>query len=342
MKYLKLALSVASLISTTFAVSTDGKCGGEYGSCPEGYCCSEYGYCGDTILYCGAGCLPEFGKCGMETADGKKISTDGMCGDDHGVCPEEQCCSQQGVCGYTIDHCGVGCQSEFGECGEDFVVDTNTEGFGYYYQCTNPNFWALTFDDGPYIYDHDLLDLLKKKGVRATFFLNGATNVDITSEEAKKSIQRMYAEGHVIGSHTWSHQDLITLSHNEVINEITQLEEYIYQYIGKKPAFVRPPYGSGNGDVKLASILKKLGYKAAVIWNVDTMDWSNKGEDIEYVINQFSSNLGNSALSLNHINYEGITKESLLGLIEAEIDFMLQNDYIPVTMDQCLGLNPYQ
>jgi len=341
MKYFRVFLTVASLISTTFAAtSTDGKCGSEYGTCPEGQCCSEYGYCGTTAAYCGASCLPDYGKCGMETDDGKKISTDGTCGDGV-VCPDEQCCSEQGYCGVTMDHCGTGCQSEFGECGAEAVENADTEGFAYYYQCNNPKHWAMTFDDGPYIYDEDLLNLLKRKGIKATFFLNGATSADITTKKAKKIIKRMHAEGHIIGSHTWSHQDLTTLSREEIKEEITQLEDYIYKYIGKKPAFVRPPYGSGNGNTKVANTLKKLGYKAAVIWNVDTMDWSNKG-DIEYVIGQLEGNLGNSAISLNHVNYEGITKKSLLNLVEAEIKFMLKHGYRPVTMDKCLGLKPYQ
>ncbi len=44
-------------------ISTDGKCGEEYGKCPSGQCCSKYGYCGKSKDYCESGCQSDFGKC---------------------------------------------------------------------------------------------------------------------------------------------------------------------------------------------------------------------------------------------------------------------------------------
>jgi len=94
--------------------------------------------------------------------------------------------------------------------------------------------------------------------------------MDISTDQAKKIIQRMHNDGHIVASHTWSHADLTTLSTEEIKKEMTKLEDYIYKYIGKKPAFMRPPYGSGNGSSSVAKTLKSLGYTAACIWNVDT------------------------------------------------------------------------
>jgi len=240
-----------------------------------------------------------------------------------------------------MDFCGTGCQTEFGECGQSAVDNAVVEGFSYYKECVSEYYWALTFDDGPYIYDHKLLDLLKEKGIKATFFVTGISAMGIETEEAKEILKRMDAEGHIIASHTWTHLDLTTLTEDEVEDEMRKLEDVIEAAIGKKPAFVRPPFGSGENRVKLAKKLRSLGYTAAVTWNVDTMDWSNKG-DIDYAISKFKENLGNSALSLNHVNYEGITQEKLLKLVEAEIDYMLGEDYLPVTMDVCLNLPAYQ
>lgn len=68
--------------------------------------------------------------------------------------------------------------------------------------CTVPNTFAITFDDGPYIYTAHVLDILKAAGVRATFFVNGDNWQQILSDSGKALAQRTVAEGHQIGSHT--------------------------------------------------------------------------------------------------------------------------------------------
>jgi len=332
--------NVKKTTTTPKSAEPTGLCGGKYGSCPDGQCCSQYGYCGVTSEYCGTGCQTAFGVCNSTKKDNKKdnkkekISTNGRCGAEFGSCPKGQCCSQYGYCGTESDHCGTGCQSNFGQCG---VVT----GFKYYSSCVNKKHWALTFDDGPYEYDMDLLDLLKKKGVKATFFINGANVMDIKTKKAKNIIQRMDKDGHIVASHTWSHADISKISKKNLISEMTNLEDYIYKYIGKKPAFMRPPYGSGDGDIEIAKTLKSLGYTAACLWNVDTLDWDKTG-NVDYALSVFKKYLGKPILSLNHNYYSDISKKSLLTLVEKEIDFMKKQGYTPVTMDKCLGLNAYQ
>ena len=348
----------------TGKISTSGKCGSEEGICPNGYCCSQYGYCGTTDEYCGVGCQSEFGQCGSASSGGKttkktptatttkgksnstptgNVSTDGKCGEGHGYCPHGQCCSKYGYCGVSVDHCLSGCQSEFGKCGQEVIDDNTVEGFKYYDRCVNKKDWALTFDDGPNEFDMDLFDFLKKKGVKATFFINGHNIIHIDTKEGKKIVERMFKDGHVIASHTWSHINIEEVSKDELIKEMTQLEDYIYKYTGKKPAFMRPPYGAGDGNGEVAKTLKSLGYTAACMWNVDTLDWDNKG-DIDYALSQFKKGIkkGNGILSLNHNYYKDMTKSSLLNLVEAEIDYMREQGYNIVTMDKCLGLKAYQ
>jgi len=367
--------------STSLPTSTDGRCGKEFGTvCSNGLCCSKYGYCGTSNAHCDSGCQTGFGSCSGSSSSSTTTtttttktktttttttttsktktttttttttttssstslptSTDGRCGKEFGtVCPNQQCCSKYGYCGSTDEYCSAdnGCQSGFGRCGE-YVSDLK---FKYYHECKNSKHWALSFDDGPYNYDMDLLDLLQKKGVKATFFINGNNVMDIRTDEGKKIIQRMYNDGHVIGSHTWSHANLEDLSKDGVKSEMTKLEDVLQEYIGKKPAFLRPPYGAGDGNYDLATTLSELGYTAACIWNVDTLDWSTKG-DVDYALGEFKDYLGKPIMSLNHSFYEGISKSKLLTLAEKEIDYMLSNGYTPVTMDVCLGLDAYQ
>ncbi|ORX83426.1 glycoside hydrolase/deacetylase, partial [Anaeromyces robustus] len=208
-------------------------------------------------------------------------------------------------------------------------------------QCKDSKHWALTFDDGPYLYDLDLLDFLKEKGVKATFFINGDNNMNIKTEKGKEIVQRMYNEGHIIGSHTWKHVHLPETNKDKIIEEMTKLEDVLMEYIGKKPAFMRPPYGEGDDSEEIAEILEELGYTGGCMWNVDTLDWDKVG-DADYALSVFKKRLGKPILSLNHSYYKGITKEILLNITEKEIDFMLENGYTPVTMDVCLGLEPYQ
>lgn len=66
--------------------------------------------------------------------------------------------------------------------------------------CTTPGVVALTFDDGPYLYTSELLDILSESGSTVTFFLNGQNVANINDHA--DVVQRMVAEGHQVGSHT--------------------------------------------------------------------------------------------------------------------------------------------
>ncbi|KAG4102105.1 RNI-like protein, partial [Neocallimastix lanati (nom. inval.)] len=110
----------------TNVISSDGRCGKDYGSCPSGQCCSKYGWCGTDDKYCLAakGCNPEFGKC----KDAYPVSTDGKCGKDSGRCPSDKCCSKYGYCGTSDKYCSIdkGCQSLFGRCTSSTKTEMKT------------------------------------------------------------------------------------------------------------------------------------------------------------------------------------------------------------------------
>jgi len=213
-------------------------------------------------------------------------------------------------------------------------------GMQYYSQCKNPKQWAMTFDDGPTQFADAVLDYLKEKGVHATFFVLGNMYMQQSDPNWSRIIKRMYNEGHVVGSHTYSHKDLTTISYQEIRNEMKQLEDAVYAAIGKKPAFMRPPYGSGNGNQNVIKALGDAGYHAAITWNLDSGDWNNK--DVNYARQVFSGANGQGSISLNHLQYNGSTKDSILALIKAEMDVMLQKGYKMVTMEECLGMSAYQ
>ena len=91
---------------------------------------------------------------------------------------------------------------------------------------------ALTFDDGPGPYTERLLDGLKERGVKASFFLIGRS-----VKEYPEAVKRMEEEGHLIGNHTYSHVKLKGLSPEETRREIQKTDEAVYEITGKHVAY---------------------------------------------------------------------------------------------------------
>jgi peptidoglycan/xylan/chitin deacetylase (PgdA/CDA1 family) len=113
-----------------------------------------------------------------------------------------------------------------------------------------------------------LLDVLKKKGVHATFFVvgkNAAVNPSL--------IRRMVNEGHVVGNHTWSHKQLTRLSASGIRAELTKASDAIVKGGAPTPTLLRPPYGATNATV--SKVAASLGM-AQIMWNVDPLDWKDR------------------------------------------------------------------
>ena len=127
---------------------------------------------------------------------------------------------------------------------------------------------ALTFDDGPVTGTSELLDVLKAKGVRATFFVVG---YNIAAH--RNVLRRMVAEGHVVGNHTFAHQQLTRLSAAAVRSEITKTNTVIEKTTDVTPIVLRPPYGATNATVR--RVAGELGL-SQILWNVDPLDWKDR------------------------------------------------------------------
>jgi len=215
--------------------------------------------------------------------------------------------------------------------------------FTWYRECQTAKNYALTFDDGVYLYDNDLLDLLKRKGIKATFFINGDNVSDIKTQSVRDTIKRMYNEGHNILSHTWSHKDLTSCSYQSARSELKLLEDEIYAIIGKRPKTIRPPYMAGANNSNVVDMLKYYGYSYGILWYVDTEDWKNKG-NVNTIHNFIKSGLStcDRPIILNHSFYQGITKEKLLTLVENEIDYLASKGLKGVNMETCIGHSVYR
>jgi peptidoglycan/xylan/chitin deacetylase (PgdA/CDA1 family) len=126
---------------------------------------------------------------------------------------------------------------------------------------------ALTYDDGPNDpHTLRLLEVLAKRGVRATFFLIGRyvkQRPDIARE--------LVRAGHVIGNHTFTHPRLIFKSASQVKEEILQCREAITDAVGEHSNLFRPPFG-GRRPITLR-VVRGLGL-LPVMWNVTGYDWN--------------------------------------------------------------------
>ena len=96
--------------------------------------------------------------------------------------------------------------------------------------CRNPRHVALTFDDGISDYTNELLEILKRYRVQATFFVLGQTLE--TNNFFKKLLIRMVREGHVVASHSYNHPDLTSLSKNQIRDQMERTEVSIQSIIG--------------------------------------------------------------------------------------------------------------
>ncbi|WP_283571571.1 polysaccharide deacetylase family protein [Streptococcus agalactiae] len=108
------------------------------------------------------------------------------------------------------------------------------------------------------------LEILKRYNAKATFFVMGQSAVGHTD-----ILQRMHAEGHEIGNHTWDHPNLTKLPAEKIKEEIHKTNDLIMKATGQKPVYLRPPYGATNATVKTVTGLKEM------LWSVDTEDWKN-------------------------------------------------------------------
>ncbi len=174
---------------------------------------------------------------------------------------------------------------------------------------------AITFDDGPHsIYTEMLLDGLKERDVVATFFVIG-----VNIEGNEDVLKRISDEGHLIGNHTYSHENICDCSQNQLYDEISKTNILIKNVTGKDVNYIRPPYG----DCKE----KNVNNMAVVLWNVDPCDWSTTDEDV--IVKRIVDNVSDGDIILLH----DIFKSSVNAALKT-IDILKEQGYEFVTVEE--------
>jgi peptidoglycan/xylan/chitin deacetylase (PgdA/CDA1 family) len=131
---------------------------------------------------------------------------------------------------------------------------------------------ALTFDDGPTPGLTELiLDRLKERGLAASFFMIGQN-----ATVAPDLVKRVFAEGHAVGNHTYTHPKLSDLPDAQVEFELARTQDTLAEILNHRPAMFRPPYGFFRKNQ--GPLARKLGLRV-VLWSVDSRDWAQPGED---------------------------------------------------------------
>ncbi|WP_017577371.1 polysaccharide deacetylase family protein [Nocardiopsis kunsanensis] len=200
--------------------------------------------------------------------------------------------------------------------GTEFPLGGSFPEEGISMDCARLKCVALTFDDGPGEHTGRLLDDLAEYDARATFYVLGRL-----VDEFPEVLQRMDAEGHELGNHTWKHDDLAEMSAEQVREDITRTNEAVQEVTGSEPATIRPPYGSLNETVS-GAVEQPL-----ILWDVDTHDWQSRdsGKIAEHALSHSETG---SVVLLHDIHEQSVeaVPEVLEGLHEQGYHFVTVTD----------------
>ena len=178
---------------------------------------------------------------------------------------------------------------------------------------------AITFDDGPSsLCTPELLDGLKERDVKATFFLIGQN-----AEKHPDIVKRLDDEGHLIGNHTYHHVEITKVSNEEAYKEITDTNEAIYKITGKTPEYMRPPFGLWQRNLELD--LEVL----PVMWTIDPLDWTT--ENVDEIVNKVVTEAEENDIILLHDCYKTSVEAAL-----KIIDTLKEKGFEFVTVDELI------
>lgn len=172
------------------------------------------------------------------------------------------------------------------------------------------------------------LAILDEKKIPATFFL--IANSLIENSNNVDTLVKM-AKNHTIGSHSFSHKDLLELDQRGLREEIKHASEIIFSLSGVMPRYFRPPYSNINEHI--LNYVESLNMKV-VMWNIDTNDWCAK--DIENVLKPIENGLkfNRGLVVLQHDRLK-ISLDSLPHILR----LVQSSGRTFVNMDECIGNN---
>ena len=183
----------------------------------------------------------------------------------------------------------------------------------------------LTFDDGPSKYTKELLELLKKYNIKATFFC-----VANFAKEQKEIIEKMKKEGHLIALHSLKHKNSMLQGIYETKIDLEKSLK-IMQELGIDIKYYRPPWGDAN--LYLLKKLRKENIKL-ILWNVMAQDWEGNTTE-EIIANKLLTRVGEGDIICLH---DGRGKNEApcrtIKALEMAIPVFLEKGYKFKTIDE--------
>lgn len=198
--------------------------------------------------------------------------------------------------------------------------------------CSNPsetaNKIAITFDDGPSSVTLQILEILEKYQVKATFFCIGE-NI----EKQPGIVRKAFEAGHLIANHSYGHSPLIDFYNQaQFVEELEKTDGLIQKITGRKPQFFRPPYGVMTPSMGRA--LKVTKHKV-IGWNIRSLDGKLKSEEV--IFNRVKSRISPGSILLLHDT--GVHSAKVL---ERLLVTLREKNYEVVSLEHLLNLQAYE
>ncbi|MFG1423549.1 polysaccharide deacetylase family protein [Roseixanthobacter liquoris] len=185
---------------------------------------------------------------------------------------------------------------------------------------------AITFDDGPNPETTPkLLKILEARNIKATFFMLG------TNAAAYPDVVRAVAAGgNEIGNHSWNHPQLPKLTVAAADKQIEDTSAAIEASTGKKPLYVRPPYGAMTPALQ-QHLVQKYGV-TMIFWSVDPLDW--KIRDAQSIYDQVMKQVRPGAIILAHDIHA-----TTVAAMPRVLDALIAKGYKFVTVSELIAMN---
>ena len=207
----------------------------------------------------------------------------------------------------------------------------------------HPGWVALTFDDGPDPrWTPKILDILKKKGVKATFFVIGQNmeaDPDIVAREVR--------EGHMVGGHTWTHPNIGQIPVGETDLELNATQRLFEVITGKSMRLFRPPYfgdaePSGPKEIDPLLVAQRLGYLTVGL-RIDPDDWQKPTPEqiVQRTLDRLADT-GPRAGQVVLLHDSGGDRSHTVAALPVLIDALRAKGYKIVTIDQLAGMTRAQ
>lgn len=139
---------------------------------------------------------------------------------------------------------------------------------------------ALTFDDGPGASTAQILSILARQHITATFF-----NLGDNEASTPAMVRREARAGYLLGDHTWDHTDLTTLDASGQASEIDRERARQARITGHESCLFRPPYGSFNATTVSVT---RARHMAIWVWSVDPEDWKADGSAAPFWVHRIT------------------------------------------------------